>query len=310
MSAALPSLPAPLWTRMALTLMLPVIALVLYLEGQHYDPGLIKLEAVAEGGPAAWMPERLGTLERFGPVRRYHADNLYEYINGHAEYYLDAGFKGLAVGEYAPPGAQQPALVVNLYDMGEPLHAFGALMDELAPDAQPLEAGSMGFAMGQGVNLIYGPYYAQITAFSEGLQAPPLARDFAERLAAEAGAMDKLDLSFPSLGEPLETYFVKEDYRGLGALDNVLEKTFQHGDEELTAFMISADAARIQTVTENLLGFLERDGLPFQRETFNGAPYIRVEDPYEGEWFFTSGEQRLLGVFSSPSPELLQQVVR
>lgn len=309
MAAALPSLPAPLWARVALTLLLPLIALVIYLEGQHYDPGLMELKPAANSPGNAWMPKQLGELTRLGPVRRYTAENLYEYINGHAEYYLDAGFKGLTVGEFGPAGAQQPELVINLYNMGEPLHAFGVLMDELAPDAVPLDAGGMGFAMEQGVNLIYGPYYAQVTAFSGDREIPPLAQAFAELLAAETGDTKQLDLSFPNLGDPLETYFVKEDYRGLGVLDNVLEKTFLRGEEELTAFLITGSPETIQRVTDELTSFLEADGLPFERAAFDGRPYIRVDDPYEGEWFFAPREHRLLGVFGAPSSELLEQVM-
>ena len=45
------------------------------------------------------------------PAREFDADSLYEYINGHAEYYLGAGFEGLSVGEYGAGEDGQPKLV-------------------------------------------------------------------------------------------------------------------------------------------------------------------------------------------------------
>jgi hypothetical protein len=306
--AVLPSLDAPLWSRWLLTLLLPAIALVIYWEGQDYDPGLIQLES-SNQNLAPPLPETLGGPPRFGQLRAYNAENLYEYINGHAEYYLSAGFQSLTVAEYAAEGAQQPELVVNLYQMGEPLFAFGVLMDELAPDAVPKDGiGSMAFAAGSGLNLIYGPYYAQISSFADGLDLLPAANQLAAALREGLGAVAALDLSFPKLGETLDLYFVKQDYRGLEFLNNVLEQTVRRDGETFTAFMINGNPDQIQETGQALLAFLRNDGIPVQEQTVDDQIYYQVDDPYEGYWFFHLGETRLFGAFTKPTPALLEDL--
>jgi hypothetical protein len=248
-------------------------------------------------------------MPRFGQLRSYHADNLYEYINGHAEYYLSAGFQSLTVAEFAPDGATQPQLVINLYHMGEPLFAFGVLMDELAPDAEHLEGvGSMAFSAGNGLNLILGPYYLQLSSFTEQADLQAAALALVESLGLELGEVAELNLRFPELGEPVATYFVKEDYRGLDFLHNVLERVYRRGDEEITLFLINGTQELIIETGRKLLDFLQADGIAFEQQVFEGMSYHRVDDPYEGQWFFVLGETRLLGAFAEPSPQLLQAI--
>lgn len=303
--AILPSLDAPLWSRWLFSLLLPLIALAVYWEGQDYDPGLVQLQA-ADQAEIPPLPEQLAGQPRFSQLRTYNKENLYEYINGHAEYFLGAGFQGLTAAEYGPKSAPQPQLLVNLYHMGKPLFAFGALMDELAEEGQPVEGiGSMAFTTGSGMNFIQGPYYVQVSSFDSQLDLNQAARELDKALQQEPGQAEKLDLDFPDLGETRATYFVKEDYRGLGFLHNVLERVFQRGGDEFTAFLINGQAEYISGTTESLLSFLNQDGIPVEQQIFEGMSYHSVNDPYEGEWFFVPGETRLLGAFTTPQPEIL-----
>jgi len=67
------------------------------------------------GSAGGRLPASLGGRQRVGAPRPFSRDTLYEYVNGHAEYYLSAGFEGLAVGEYGADAQGQPSLVVNLW---------------------------------------------------------------------------------------------------------------------------------------------------------------------------------------------------
>ena len=307
--ATLPSLDAPVWSRLLLTGLLPLILLAVYWEGLDYDPGLIQLNRDKGQAAALPLPTKLAGLPRFGQVRQYNDDNLYEYINGHAEYYLSSGFRSLHVVEYAVEGEQQPQLVINLYHMSKPLFAFGALMDELAPGAKPVELGSMAFAVEKGVNLIYGPYYVQLSSFRDGLDLNKAGSAITQALQKTLGKVEVLNLAFPDLGETVETYFVKEDFRGMEFLDLVLERTFRRGNEKVSAFLINGTAEKIASIRRALLDFLKQDGIPFEEKHSGELVYHEVNDPYEGRWFFTAGETRLLGVFAEPTPEILRSIV-
>jgi hypothetical protein len=167
--------------RILLIALLPIMAAVLYLEGQQYDPALIQFSPseYGSGGEASFFPPEVAGYRRSGQLRRYTRENLYEYVNGHAEYFISAGFAGLTVGEYVREGGNpdQPEAVVDIYDMEKGIQAFGILSDEGGEDAENMEAGNMGFKTDQVVGFIKGRYYVKINRFDEQAPLEQLARE-------------------------------------------------------------------------------------------------------------------------------------
>lgn len=309
MAASVPESPtAPFGVRLALIALLPLLALALYLDGQRYDPDLVELkprQSVAGPEPTLF-PEDLAGLPRAGAVRRFTEDNLYEYINGHAEYFIGAGFRGLAVGEYGSAGDGQPALVVNLYDLGEALNAFGVLVDE-AGEQEAVEVGAMGFRNGQGLSFIQGRFYVQMSLFDDALSAETLGAALAGNLA---GQVEKQDLAFrfPDLGTVTTTRFVKEDYRGLEFLNEVLERGFERDGREIHAFLVRATTEEIDVLIADFEAFFREDEMPYRRIERDGLSFYQIDDPYEGEWFFVPIGKRLLGVYAPVEPSLMEEI--
>jgi hypothetical protein len=295
---------APLPVRVLLIILLPVLAAVIYWDGRQYDSDLLDFREQQDilRKSAGLFPAQVQALAPFGAVRYYSKDTLYEYINGHAEFFLSAGFQSLAVGEYAQAGATAPALVVNLYDMGKGLHAFGVLMDE-AGESEAVDVGTMGLAGGQGINFILGPYYAQVTVFDAALSVLETAQTIAAHLAGQVQESD-LAFSFPELGEVSATRFIKESYRGLEMLDNVLERSFRRGEQEIAVFLINN--ADVPLLLTQLTAFLDEDGIAYRRSEYDGLSFYQVDDPYEGEWFFLPLKQSLIGAYA-PLDESLRQ---
>ena len=89
-------------------------------------------------------------------------------MDGHAEYFISAGFAGLTVTEYitSGSGARQAEIQAEVFDMGKSIQAFGVLADESGENAAPVSVGAMGFKTSGGLNFIRGRYYVKITAFS------------------------------------------------------------------------------------------------------------------------------------------------
>jgi len=287
---------APPAIRLLLLALLPLMGLLLYLDGQIYEADLVDLSGSAGTASPVLFPEQIAGLALSGQIRPFDADNLYEYINGHAEYYLSAGFQGLTVGEYGAGADGQPKIVINLYDMGGALNAFGVLVEE-AGDQESVAIGTLGFRNDQGVNFIHGPYYVQVGLFDPATDAVAAATAVAERLA-ETVAGAELAFRFPELGEVQSTRFVNEYYRGMEFFNRVLERTFLREGEEIQAFVISGTAAETDQLERSITSFLEEDGIGFQAVERNGLRFIEVEDPYEGEWFFLPLERQLVGVYA------------
>jgi hypothetical protein len=304
-------LPVPWPARWILLLLPPLLAAGLYWQSQHYDHGLVDLRASGSAGAAAGvapLPATLAGRARVGQLRSFSRETLYEYVNGHAEYYLSAGFEGLAVAEYGADPQGQPSLVVNLWDMGRPLHAFGVLMDEAGPDAVALEGDVLGFRTAGGVGLAHGRYYVQLSTF--GADVDPT-QTVAELQAALGSVQDggPAIAEFPAFGRVVNTRFVKEAYRGLDLLANVIERRFAREGAELDAFLIQGDAGRIADLERRLLEFLDAEGIPHEAVPVAGRTVHRVSDRYEGDWFFVAATDRLLGAYA-PLDAALQGVVR
>ena len=302
--------------RLALLALPPLIAAALYWQAQHYDHGLVELRAQGPSGGASSaaaalagrLPASLGGRERVGAARPFVRDNLYEYVNGHAEYYLAAGFEGLAVGEYGADAQGQPSLVVNLWDMGKPLHAFGVLMDEAGPDAAALTGDVLGFRTANGLSLAHGRYYVQLNTYAAGI-------DPAANVPGLIGALGPADqggvatLHFPALGNVVATRFVKEGYRGLDMLANVLVRRFERGGVEIEAFLIQGAAAQVATIDRELQAFLDAEGMAREGVAIGNRTIHRVSDRYEGDWFYVAAGDRLIGVYA-PLDAAMVEVMR
>lgn len=299
---------APFVTRLTLVTLLPLLALAIYLDGQHYDSDLVEFEPRSAGvQPSPTLfPDSLAGLERAGQARHFDKETLYEYINGHAEYFIGAGFRGLAVGEYGDTGDGHPALVVNLYDMGGPLNAFGVLAEE-AGDQEAVDIGSMGFRSGQGLSFIQGPYYVQMRLFDEALSTDGAGAELARSLAAQEPDPG-LAFRFPDLGEVTSTRFVKEYYRGLEFMHGVLERSFRRGGEEFQAFLHHGSQAEIHGLVEAFDAFFQEEEMSYSRIERNGLMFYLVEDPYEGDWFFVPFDDSLIGVYAPLDDSLIAAI--
>ena len=299
MSASAPESPtAPPLVRLLLIAVLPLLALLIYLDGQQYDPDLVDFQTQAPGfQPSADLfPETIAGLRRMSQIRHFGKDDLYEYINGHAEYFIGAGFRGLGVGEYAAPESPQPNLVVNLYDMGTPMNAFGVLVDE-AGDQESIEVGTLGFRNVRGLSFIHGPFYVQMSLFDTPVAPGEAAGVMAEILG---GAVDQAELAFrfPDLGAVKSTRYVREYYRGLEFLHEVLERTFERNNVEIQAFAVSGTPRDMGNLVRSFAAFFAEEGIAQQAVVHNGLTFYKVDDPYEGDWFYLPLEEQLIGVYA------------
>ena len=145
---------------------MPAIALVCL------STGCGSSEEPASGdGPRAEMRRLLQTAadaanaRPAGDVTWYTPDNLYDYIDGQAEEFLDAGFIGLAHGEYKAKGATGEAYVeVDLYRMTS-AKATKAVMEPPPPDGRmELAPGVQAYRAETLCEFAAGPYYVRITA--------------------------------------------------------------------------------------------------------------------------------------------------
>jgi hypothetical protein len=304
--------------RILLLALLPVLALALYVEGQRYDPALIDFEP-ARAGPARasdLFPPEISGYTLTGRARAYTRENLYEHINGHAEFFISAGFLGLSVGEYRAEGAgeNRSEAVVEVYDMGTPLHAFGILTDEAGEnDVEPGPAGgrSMEIRTDRRLAFTAGKYYVKINTFADAVPVDSFAASITETIVTGEAETDTTALfsRFPDLGRVVATRFIKEAYRGLGFVENVLEREYSIDGRTVHVFIAGAGERDTRRLVEKFLEYFRKNGIAFEQNEKNGVEFYKVRDPYEGDWLLVPSSDALFGVFGTDDEKIVEHLV-
>ncbi len=116
----------------------------------------------ASGFFAGWALE--------GPIKKYTGEDLFEYINGEAELYLQFGFKILTTGLYLKEGDDKRGIAADVYEMGSVLEAFGIYANYRKPEVEPVKAGTDGFVGPSQLMFYQGRYFVQLNASGAATQ--------------------------------------------------------------------------------------------------------------------------------------------
>lgn len=127
----------------------------------------------ATGAAAGW--------EKTGNTRVFAAQDLWQYIDGDAEQYVQAGVVSTSTADYRYQGRLET--VVDVYTMKDSAGAKKILDSGETHDASRVPVGDAGVAFAQSVTFRKGPYLVRIVAY----QAPP---DAAQALMTLAHAVE------------------------------------------------------------------------------------------------------------------------
>jgi hypothetical protein len=92
----------------------------------------------------------------------YQPENLYDYINGEAELYLSYGFKELATLTYFWGDPEDTSIVVDIYDMGDRLNAFGLYSNYTFPEYNYEDMGVEVIVSDYGIKFFKDRYVVEI----------------------------------------------------------------------------------------------------------------------------------------------------
>jgi len=305
--------PVPLKYRLLLIGLLPLIAGVLYFRGQKYDPALIDFRTTARRevpGPAA-LPQDIAGFRKMNGPRLYTKENLYEHVNGHAEYFISAGFQGLTVTEYIASGsvAARPEIQVEVFDMGKDIQAFGVLADESGENPPPVSVGTMGYRTSGGVNFFKAGYYVRISAFNPDTPVIKFAAGFADTLPAGQDSFQVFS-KFPDLGKVESTKFAKEGYRGLDFLHNVIEREYSTGSGRIKVALMAGTEPEMRSLLSSFLEYFGKYGVRYEKTGSSGREVYRVMDKYEGNWFLIRSRDAIYCVFGTDDEKILKFFVK
>jgi hypothetical protein len=116
----------------------------------------------ATGAVAGW--------EKTGETRTFAPKDLWQYIDGDSEQYIQAGVVSTGTSDYKYQG--QIEAVVDVYTMGGPDGAQTILERGQTKDAQTVKVGDEGLQYAQSVTFRKGSYLVRIVAYESSASTP------------------------------------------------------------------------------------------------------------------------------------------
>jgi hypothetical protein len=212
-----------------------------------------------------------------GDVRIYDADNLWEYINGAAELFLEYDVHNCRTGDLASRGL---VVTVDFYDMGTPLNAFGVFRREHPSKGMSL-AGATEAVVSPPYQalLLKDATYVKVNAV-EGELTETAGRELLEAIAralpGQTAYPAELGL-LPPNGKVADTEgFKREAFLGLTELNNALYADYtSDGEKTWQGFVLLAAEGSSANATWNGLAdewdLLEREGVT---ALYREVPYV------------------------------------
>jgi len=111
----------------------------------------------ASGAVAGW--------EKTSDTRVFAAKDLWQYVDGDAEQYIQAGVVSTSTSDYKYQG--QLEATVDVYTMGDSAGAQKIFGKSQSKDAKTISLGDAGIAYAQSVTFRKGPYLVRIVAYED-----------------------------------------------------------------------------------------------------------------------------------------------
>ncbi|NOZ56966.1 MAG: hypothetical protein GXO73_09305 [Calditrichaeota bacterium] len=224
----------------------------------------------------------------------YTPDNLFDYIDGNAELYLSYGFKRLVSAMYVPEsGNEDEAIVVDVYDQGTPLGAFGLYSSMCRPGLSYAEIGCEAIVSPLQVRFWQNRFEVEINGADESQAA--LLKEFARAVSAKLPACKEIpELKWlPEEGQmPHTLKYVADGFLGQSFLPGGFEAQYKVDGAVVTAFVTRCSAPdSAQTCLRRYVATLGKfEGAVARQEgqfwevvhKYVGHVWVSAEGP----WFF------------------------
>lgn len=215
----------------------------------------------------------------------YDASTLYQYIDGAADQFILYGFKKLQGAEFINTTDAQESLIVDVYDMGSDLSAFGIFMSKKDPTSSVLKIGTEAFGNDQYVVFYKDRFYVEIQVRIRSEKSRPMPQLVARLVAQKiSGSLrpPKLLRIFPDANRvPGSENYLVGGILGHAFLPQGVVSEYRIAGETVKSFIIpfpSPSAAR--TAFECYQQFIASQGTLVRVEKTVGDGSFSGQDPY------------------------------
>jgi hypothetical protein len=235
--------------------------------------------------PTGWVVAKSGDKH----LETFNADNLFEKIDGRAESFIQYDVKGMAYTFYHPEGDEGSEAQLYIFEMADPLKAFGKFGSEKPEVATAIPVGSEGYTSAGSTFFFLGKYYTQIVTTKDDAKLAEFSLDLAKRVAAaiKATGVGQGPETVAGKGQPSPEDFFKllptgsnraapkyvtQDVFGYSFLTDVFLADYKEGEIQWQGFLRpyeSPEAAK--AVFEKYQVEVKRDGAQIKKLKAEGA---------------------------------------
>jgi len=254
-------------------------------------------EPVAATSNAKGFPQVEG-WKLTAPPTQYTPDNLFEYVDGGADAFLQFDFEELLSASYV--NAQKVEVTVDIYRHRNAARAFGIYTQERPAGSVPLPVGTEGNAGSDHLEFVAGAAYVKLV--QAGGKDTPFLRMFADKIAAGlpgTRAAPPVLKCFPDKGKrPRAEKLAARNFLGHAFLHDAAVVPYQSQRAQFRLFAIEGkdegDARsmvqRYSAAAKAPAGQIERAGNLTLKDPLNGIVLLC----WDGRW--------LWGAVDLPSP--------
>jgi hypothetical protein len=261
---------------------------------------LFLLPALPAAQTGSFFPDLAGWEKKEGPST-YGPDNLYEYIDGAAENFLNCDFQELVMLTYEDQ--QKHTLTVEIYRHRSPEAAFGIYSSEKPLKGNYFPVGTEGYYEDGVFNFYAGAYYIKMTAFDLSGRDKEIFLDvgsrISERIGRQPGAPPELAL-FPAEGKIAHSErFILKNFLGHPFLHAGFTADYEKQGKKFQVFLIrgrNEDEAR--SMEKQFLAAAVKPGPPP-----NPAGPSEFADPYNGSISLIRRKAFIAGTLNAPEAE-------
>jgi hypothetical protein len=214
----------------------------------------------------------------------YEVENLWEYINGQADFFIDYGFQRVDTAEYRYDD-ESSSVVVEVYRMGRPQEAFGIFAAERTRDDRPLGIGAQAYLGANVLGFWQAEQYVKLTSFDEGPAVEQLlvglAEEISSRIPDSGGALEALSL-LPEEGRVVASErFIPKNFLGQSYLRDAYRVNYTSDGRQLQLFVVETGSPEeARSHFDRLEEFYrEQNQGPVVVETSQNPPILSVDGP-------------------------------
>lgn len=223
----------------------------------------------------------------------YSPENLWKYMDGQAQMYLDYGFRRMMTVELAVSDGAG-SMTVEIYEMESPNHAFGIYAAERSSEDEPVRLkdlrvqGSLGE---YGLNFWKGDYYVRLASFQDSPNKRNMLIKGGTVISEKIGgstSLPELFSCFPRPNRiPRSERFIPKNFLGQTYLRNGYRVDYQKGKSRF--YMFLADAGSLDQAKKAFGAY--RNFLRSQNEAVSP---IRRQGVYR---FFSTRRNRVIFLY-------------